>query len=140
MSKLDNPQAATQKWMTAMSGAGTAYTAGINGVQTAPGVLAARASNKYLMGVQANVTKFERNVSAVPLSTWQQLAISKGANRLGSGAAAAEPKFLAFTTSFFAFLKTVEAQVANMPTDTIDQRIAKAVQQMTLTHGYGGYR
>lgn len=140
MSKLDNPQAAVTKWVSAMGTAGTAYTAGVNAVQTAPGVLAARASNKYLLGVQANVAKFERNVSAVPLTTWQQLATQKGAPRLGTGAAAAEPKFLAFTTAFFQYLKNGQATIDAMPTDTIDQRIAKAVAQMQYAHNFPGYR
>lgn len=140
MSKLDNPQGAADKWATAMGSAGAAYTAGVQGVQTAPGVLAARASQKYLNGVTSNVAKFERNVSSVSLAAWQQMAVDKGSTRLGTGATAAKPKFAAFTTAFFQYLKNGQASIDAMPTDTIDQRIAKAVAQMQYAHNFPGYR
>ena len=139
MSKLDNPQAGADKWATAMASAGPAYTAGVQGVTTAPGQLAARASAKYLARVQANVAKFERNVGQVSLTSWQQSAENKGAPRLGTGAAAAKPKFVAFNTAFYAYLKNGQATINAMPTDTIDQSIAKAVAQMNYNHNFPGY-
>lgn len=140
MSKLDNPQGAADKWASAMQGASTAYTAGIQSVQTAPGQAAARASAKYLARVQANVAKFERNSAAVDLATWKQLAIDKGASRLGSGATAAKPKMAAFTQSFFAYLKAGQSQIDAMPTDTLDQAIAKQAAQVRYNAAYPGYR
>lgn len=140
MGKLDNVAAATDKWASAMAGAGTAYTQGINGVQTAPGQLAARASAKYLARVQANVMKFERNSAAVDLATWKQAAIDKGAPRLASGAAAAKSKVGAFQQSFFAYLKAGQSQIDNMPTDTLDQALAKANAQARYNAAYPGYR
>lgn len=140
MGKLDNPQAAADKWATAMGSAGPAYEAGIDGVQVAPGQKAAMASQKYVNNVQANVGKFERNVSSVDLATWKQLAKTKGAGRLGSGATAAKPKMVAFTTSFFAYLKQGQATIDAMPTDTYEQSKAKAIAQMDWNHRYPGYR
>lgn len=140
MGKLDNTTATTAKWVAAMQGAGTAYTDGINAVTTAPGQLAAAASAKYLARVQANVAKFEKNSAAVDVGTWKQLAISKGAPRLGSGATAAQSKVKAFQDSFFAYLKQGQATINAMPTDTIDQALAKANAQARYNAAYPGYR
>lgn len=140
MSKLDNPQAITDKWATAMGSAGPAYTAGINGVTVAPGALAAAASAKYLAGVQENVTKFERNSLSVDLQSWKTSAIDKGASRLGTGATAAKAKMAAFTQSFFTYLKNGQASINAMPTLTYEQRKAKANAQMDYNHNYPGYR
>lgn len=140
MGKLDDPGAIATKWETAMQGAGAAYTAGINGVQTAPGAAAAAASAKYLAGVQANVAKFERNSLSVDLGTWKTAAIQKGSSRLGTGATAAKGKVLAFDTAFFAYLKNGQAQIANMPSVTYEQRKQKAIAQMDYNHAFPGYR
>lgn len=140
MAKLDNPGAAADKWANAMAGAGTAYTQGINGVQTAPGAKAAAASAKYLARVQANVAKFERNSLAVDLQSWKTAAIDKGASRLATGATAAKPKMAAFNTAFYGWLKQGQAQIDAMPTDTLDQALAKANAQARHNHAFPGYR
>jgi hypothetical protein len=112
----------------------------VQGVREAPGIRAARASQKYLARVQANVAKFERNVGSVSLSAWQDMAVNKGASRLGTGATAAKPKFLAFTTAFYTYLKSGQASIDAMPTDTYEQSKAKALAQMDYNHNFPGYR
>ena len=87
-----------------------------------------------------NKAKFERNVSAVSLTEWQTAARDKGAQRLAGGATAALPKMEAFTASFFAYLKSGKAQIDAMPTDTLDQALAKANAQARYNAGYTGYR
>lgn len=140
MAKLDNPTAIAAKWATAMGSATTAYTDGVNGVQTAPGALAAAASAKYLAQVTANVQKFERNSLSVSLQDWKTAAATKGAPRLASGATAAQPKMAAFNTAFFAYLKNGQSQIDAMPTTTYEQRKAKANAQMDYNHAFPGYR
>jgi hypothetical protein len=140
MSKLDNPAGAAQKWATKMGQATQAYVDGVNGVAVAPGVAAARASTKWLNKLNENKAKFERNVSAVSLTEWQTAARDKGAQRLAGGATAALPKMEAFTASFFAYLKSGKAQIDAMPTDTLDQALAKANAQARYNAGYTGYR
>lgn len=140
MGKLDDVAGATNKWATAMAGATTAYTAGINGVQTAPGQLAAQASAKYLARVQARVAAFEKNSAAVTLADWKTAAIDKGAPRLASGAAAAKTKVSAFQTSFFAYLKSGQSQINAMPTTTLEESILKSAAQQRWNAAYPGYR
>lgn len=140
MAKLDNPGAAAQKWAQKMGQATQAYTDGINGVSVAPGIAAARASGKWLMKLQASQPKFEKNVSAVTLTEWQSAAVNKGAQRLAGGATQALPRFEAFTSSFFTYLKNGKARIDAMPTDTLDQALAKANEQARYNAAYPGYR
>lgn len=140
MAKLDNPGAIATKWQTKMAGATQAYTDGINAVTEAPGQKAARASGKWLARVTAAQGKFERNVSAVPLSDWKEAATTVGAQRLASGAQKAGPKVNAFWNSFAAYLKAGQARIDAMPTDTFDQAMQKAYAQAQYNMAYPGYR
>lgn len=138
MSKLDNPTAIGDKWASAMSMAGPAYQAGVNGVTIAPNAKAAAASAKYLAGVQANITKYEQNNLKVDVNTWKTATLAK-ADRLTTGAAAAKGKFTAFFTAFASHLKNGQAQIDAMPTITYEQRKAKAIAQMDWNHQFAGY-
>lgn len=82
-------------WQKGMAGASTKYKAGVSRVTVAPGQQAAAAKDRWLSGVQAAVTTFARRSMAVSLGDWQAAAATKGAARLASGAAAAQPKFQA---------------------------------------------
>ena len=139
MAKLDDPMAGAQKWATKMGQAGPAYEAGVDGVTTAPGILAARQSAKYLARVQENVGKFERNVASVTLGDWQAAAKAKS-SRLGPGATAALPKVQAFTQAFYTYLKNGQNAIKSMPTDTFDQAMQKAYAQADYNRKFPGYR
>lgn len=82
-----------QRWQQGFSNAGAKWAAGINAVDTAPGVLAAAAADRYLAGVTQNVDKYRANVSRVTLAEWKSQATSKGQARLASGAQAGAPKY-----------------------------------------------
>lgn len=140
MAKLDNPQAGAQKWADKMAGSTQAYKDGVQGVQTAPGQKAARASGKWLAKTQAAQPKFEKNVGAVSLQEWQTSAIEKGSLRLASGATAALPKMERFNAAFYQYLKAGQATIEAMPTDTIEQSLQKANAQAMYNHRFPGYR
>lgn len=84
-----------QRWQTGFAGAGTKWAAGINAVDTAPGILAAAAKDRYLAGVQASQDKYATNVAKVDLQTWKTQSVNKGQSRLASGATAGQPKYQA---------------------------------------------
>lgn len=86
---------AAGRWQTGFANAGPKWAAGINAVDTAPGVLAAAAKDRYLAGVTSNVDKFAANVSRVTLAEWKNQATSKGQARLASGAQAGQAKYQA---------------------------------------------
>lgn len=139
MSKLDNPQAGTDKWATAMANATTAYTQGVQSVTVAPNQKAAAASAKWLARTQAALPKFEQNNLKVSLQSWQTATVDKGAPRLASGANGAKPKVAAFNTAFYQFLKSGQASINAMPTNTPEEAIAKSAAQIRYNMTFPGY-
>jgi len=126
MAKLDNPTAAAQNWAQRLAGATQAYTDGVNGVKTAPGQLAALAGDRWLANTTASLPRFKANSAAVTLPSWQQSAVSKGAPRLASGAAAAQSTVeMVFGKLFPAIANAVNSLP---PRGTIDQNIDRSAQ------------
>jgi hypothetical protein len=126
MAKLDNPTAAAQAWASRLGAATQAYTDGVNGVTIAPGQLAAAAGDRWLANTTSALPRFKANSAAVQLGTWQQAAASKGAPRLASGAAAAQPKV---ETVFAKLFPAIRSAVQSLPArGTIDQNIERSAQ------------
>lgn len=99
------------KWAQAMGAATTAYKQGVAAVTVAPGQLAARAATTWAANVAASKSKYSRNVAAVGLSTWQNATSTKGAQRLASGATAAQGKFQTVMTSLLDYITRGTAQL-----------------------------
>lgn len=121
---LPNPSDAAAKWAQNLGAAGTAYTAGVQAVTTAPGQLAANASDRYLAGIQANVNKFKANVAAVDLATWQSQTVNKGAPRLATGATAAQPKMANVLQQLFPYIDQVRNSLPGR--GDLEQNIARS--------------
>ena len=134
------PQEIATKWATNLGAAGPSITAGVNAVTTAPGQLAAAASGKWLARVTAAQAKFERNVSSVTLASWKSSMTTLGIPRIATGAQNSIPKFTTFMTSWLSYVGANAATIDAMPTDTLQQSIAKATAQITYTANYPGYR
>lgn len=121
---MPTPASAAQKWAQNLGAATNRYTAGVQAVTTAPGQLAAAAVDRYVAGVQAGTQKFVQNSQAVSLQAWQSAAVNKGAQRLASGATAAEPKMATVFNTLFPFIAQV---VGSLPArGTLDQNIARS--------------
>lgn len=103
---------AAQKWATALPAAQQRYTDGINAVNVAPGALAARAAPTWAANTAAAQSKFARNSAAVSLQAWQQAATTKGAQRLSSGAQAAQGKVEA---TFAKLFPAIQSAVSSLP-------------------------
>ena len=121
---MPDPTAAAAKWAQNLGAASQAYTAGVQAVQTAPGAQAAAASDRYIAGVQANVQKFKANVGAVSLGEWQAAAVNKGAQRLASGATAAQDKVGNVFSQLFPFISQVRGSLG--PRGDLEQNIARS--------------
>lgn len=103
---------AAQRWQQNFGAAGQAWAAGIESVQTAPGVSAAAALNRYLSGVQQNANKWQARVAAVTLAQWKQQAVAKGQTRLSSGATAGMAKY---QQRIAAVLEAEKSIIAGLP-------------------------
>lgn len=103
---------AASAWSTGFGAAGAKWAKGIDSVQTAPGIAAAAAKDRYLQGVNASANKWANNTAAVTLQQWKTTAIAKGQGRLQSGAQAGLSKYQA------AIGKVLEAErsvIASLP-------------------------
>lgn len=103
---------AAAKWATNLPAAQQRYVDGVNAVTTAPGALAARAAPTWAANTAAAQTKFARNSAAVSLNTWQTATTTKGAQRLSSGAQAAQPKVEA---TFAKLFPAIQSAVSALP-------------------------
>lgn len=121
---MPTPTDAAAKWAQNLGAAQTRYTAGVQAVQTSPGVSAAQAADRYLSGVQQSIQKFVANSQAVTLQSWQQASVNKGAPRLASGATAAQPKMQNVFTSLFPFIAQVQGSLP--PRGDLEQNIARS--------------
>jgi hypothetical protein len=115
---------AAAKWSQNLGASVNRYTAGVQAVTQAPGAAAAAAVDRYVAGVQAGTQKFVANSQAVTLGQWQQAAVNKGAQRLASGATAAQPKMASVFNSLFPFIAQT---VGSLPArGSLDQNIARS--------------
>ena len=131
-----NPTDAAAKWVAGMQSAGEAYKAGVNAVKVAPGQIAAARADLWASQVANSKQKFAQNVSRVTLQSWQESAANKGAQRLGTGASAAQPKFVTFMTNFLPKLSSV---VSALPAGgTYEQNKQRALSYMDALHSQAG--
>lgn len=137
---MKDPTKVAAKWKTNFGNASQAITDGVNAVTVAPGQAAAMKKSKWLARVTASADKWAKNVSAVTLEQWKSQMLTIGLQRLATGAQTGEPKVTAFMTSFLAYLDRNKATIDAMPTDTIDQALAKANAQARYNAAYPGYR
>lgn len=120
-----DPAAVAAKWVRGMQGAGQAITDGVNAVTTAPGASAARQVNAYTAGVQQNAQKWATRVASVSLQEWRDAMINKGANRVGTGASAAEGKMANAMAQLLPAIDSIKASLP--PRGDLQQNIARSV-------------
>lgn len=129
-----DPTAVSQKWAAGMQNAGQAIADGVGAVTQAPGQAAAAQKAVYLQNVQANADKWARNVANVSLAEWKDAMINKGAQRIGQGAVAAQPKFQQFMAKLLPF---IESGVKTLPPrGTFQQNLARANAWATYMHTF----
>jgi hypothetical protein len=103
---------AAQKWATNLPASQQRYIDGVNAVSVSPGALAARAASTWAANTAAAQSKFARNSAAVSLQSWQQATATKGAQRLSSGAQAAQSKV---EQTFAKLFPAIQQAVSSLP-------------------------
>lgn len=131
-----DPQAATAKWVSAMQNATPQITRGVAAVTVSPGQLAAQAADKWLAKVTQAKAKFAARVGSVSLQDWQNAMTQYGIPRIAQGATAKQGKMQAFQTEWLAFLQANQGKIDRMPTNTIEDGIAKVTQQIRLNASF----
>jgi hypothetical protein len=130
MAVKGTPESISQKWQTRLSGATADIQQGIQRVTQAPGQAAVAKKDKWLNNVQASQEKWARNTGRVSLSDWQNAAINVGVPRIAQGAQAKQGKVTSFMQDFIPHLERGQAAVNNMPDNTFEARIQRAVAMM----------
>ena len=137
-----NPQQVAQKWARNLGAATQDITDGVNSVQTAPTQQAAAAKNTMLAKLTQSVNngKWERGLARVSLQDWKTAMISKGVQRVASGAQSAEPKMAKFMSDFLPVAQQVSQQVKAMPKITIEDSIARSAAAIRAFKAFGDSR
>lgn len=117
---------ATAKWLSGMQGASDRMKSGAMAVQTAPGVKAAQAADKWLAKVTQAKAKYAANVSAVSLQSWQNSYVNIGIPRVAQGAQQKQDKVAAFHDQFLPYLAAGLQTIDKMPSTTLEDGIARA--------------
>jgi len=131
---------AAEKWQRRASQASGDYASGINRVTEAPGAKAARKKDKWRAGLEraAQEGTWEKRVAAVSLDDWKEAAITKGAQRFSGGVQAAQGKMERFLGDFLPAQESVTRRIMEMPDNTPEERMQRALEQMRGTHALKG--
>lgn len=127
-----NAQQWLQKWGNALSASGTAISAGVDNVKTAPGVTAAAAQDRMLAGINDAVTsgRWAKAVAGVSLDAWKQSMKNKGIPHIAQGVAQAQSTKV---TQITALLNAVDAStqaIASLPKGGLENNINRATAFM----------
>lgn len=121
-----NPTQAAANWRKGMAASGDKFKAGVQAVTESPTAKAAMAIDRQVQGViaAAQSGKTQRALNAVTLESWKNDMINKGATRISTGAATAEPKVAQFMNEFFPHLQAGIAQLP--PRGDLEQNLQRA--------------
>jgi hypothetical protein len=117
------------KWGRRLQAAGPDIAAGIDRVQVAPGQSAAAAVDRYTAGLMDSIQQgtWETNVAKVSLADWKNATKTKGAARISSGVTQAQSTKQAKITQTLQAVDQSVAEIANMPSNSLEARIARSV-------------
>lgn len=116
------------KWVKRTQAATEDYKKGIDRVTEAPGIKAATKVEKMRAGINEAIDsgKWQERVAKVTLGEWKSKAKDVGAGRISAGAEAARVSQVAFAAELFTHIEQSQNAIANMPDNTVDQRIDRS--------------
>ena len=132
MPKLTSAEA-SKKWKDRLGGSVQEVIDGINRVTESPMAKSAAAEDKWFANIQRAHTsgKRKRALLGVSLEEWKDKAANIGAQRIPSGAAAAEGKMSKFYDKLFPFEAALQKKVNAMPSTTQQDSVSRATAWIT---------
>lgn len=127
-----SPAELAAKWANRTGGASQDVVAGVDRVTESPGRKAAAQKGAYVANVNAAADKWERRVAAVPLEEWKART-KEGASRIAAGVQAKKGKVEGFWAEFGPYQDQVTASTRAMPRGSLQQNLARMLNQATKT-------
>lgn len=103
------PDQIAADWAARLGASREKITRGVQGVTTAPGQAAARQKSAWVQNTSAAADKWAARTQAVSLGDWQQAMTTKGIDRIGQGATAAQGDFAQFMGQLLPHIDSVRA-------------------------------
>ena len=106
---------------------------GVMRVTESPMAKSAAAEDKWFANIQRAHTsgKRKRALLGISLSDWQKQTAEVGAQRIPSGAAAAEGKMGKFYDKLFPFEEGLQKKIKSMPNVTLQDSVSRATAWIT---------
>lgn len=133
-----DPQTVAQRWRDNLSAASQKIAEGVQGVTKNPMETAAQRKDKWIAGVQRAATegRWEAGLRKTTLQDWQTAMINRGLPRIAQGASEATQDFASFMADFLPYANSVSQKVQAMPSVTLEQNIARAVEAIRSLSQY----
>ena len=117
------PDQIAAQWANRLAGSSQRIADGVASVTVAPGQAAARQKAVWAQNVQASQDKWASRVAGVSLPDWQNAMTTKGVQRIGAGAQAAQPKFAQFMGQLLPHIASVKGTLPAR--GNLDQNIVR---------------
>lgn len=129
-----NVMQSIERWKRQMAVAGDAVKAGVAAVTESPGVRAAQQKDKYVRSVMeaANDGRYEQGQLSYTVQDWKDAMTGKGIGNMQNGAAKLDPRKQRAMQEQLQYANDVSAQVAGMPTGSLEEGIAKSAAVIRL--------
>jgi hypothetical protein len=117
-----------ENWASKMAGAGDAYTKGIQSTTVDPAEAAIAQQPRMLSGIQQAVTSGRWAAGlrrAAAKGTWKTNAITKGAQRLATGALQAKQKMMEHATAIYPVNQDIRNTIATMAKGGTENAVAR---------------
>lgn len=122
-----DPRKAAEKQIRRSQEAAQDYVEGVRAPKRNPMQAAKAAKNKLKAKFNEAVDsgRWEQGLDSVTQDEWTRLAVEKGGPRFAAGVEAARDDIIVFHEELSAVSARIEQSIDAMPTDTLQQRIAK---------------
>lgn len=130
-----------EKYQRGVSGASNDYAAGVQNPSRPWAAATVAGQKRWANGIQRAIQNgsFAKGVQAAGDQKWQQNAVTYGTSNYAAAAAKAADAYQAVADRVMGAAKAAQNAVANMPTETFEQRIARsAAAQRAISAQWNG--
>jgi hypothetical protein len=125
---LPDPKTASEKWSRNLAGSVEFIRAGVQRVTVAPSEEAIKNKEKMKRKLIEAIDKgeWEAGLRRYTLDQWKRDMLTKGIDRIPSGADAAKDKMADFFSQLFPHIESGLREIEKMPSVTLEDSIARA--------------